>query len=211
VPVRNHARRIGRPAAAISAATRARILAGARLAFAASGYGQASNRQIAAAAGITPSALYHWFDSKAALYAAVQGDSIALLLDAYSAAAARETTAVGRLCAALEANVALNRDHPGLAEFLAHAPLEIRRHPELAAAVGDAGIEVARLFRDWVADGVRTRELPPDLDVAATVGLISALGFGLAWLRGTVAEAARHDAMLRRAQDLLRGSLLQRK
>lgn len=207
VSSRSHARRIGRPAAAISAETRARLLAGARRAFATWGYGRASNREIATTAGVTPPALYHWFDSKAALYGAVYADSIALLLEAYRDAAARCTTCVDRLCAALAANVALNHDHPGLAEFLANAPLEISRHPELAAAVTDVGTSVSRLFRSWIEDGVRAGELDRELDVAATVGVVTALSFGLAWLRGTLADPAQHDAMLRHAELLVRGTL----
>ncbi|MEW6271949.1 MAG: TetR/AcrR family transcriptional regulator [Thermodesulfobacteriota bacterium] len=207
---RMHARRIGRPSAAVSAATRARILAAARCAFASAGYGQASNRQIAAAAGITPPALYHWFDSKAALFAAVQSDSIALLLEAYRAAAASAATCVDRLCAAFAANASLNREHPGLAEFLASAPLDIRRHPELARTVTDVGTTIPRLFRGWIEEGVRTGELHPELDVGAAVGVVTALSFGLAWLRGTVPDPAEHDAMLRHAERLIRGTLFRK-
>jgi AcrR family transcriptional regulator len=60
---RTAVRRAGRPAASESGETRARILRAVREAFAAGGYRRASNQAIAAAAGVTPNALYHQIDS----------------------------------------------------------------------------------------------------------------------------------------------------
>lgn len=54
-----------------STATRTRILAVARAAFARDGYGATSLDRIAAEAGVTKGALYHHYDGKEALFAAV--------------------------------------------------------------------------------------------------------------------------------------------
>ena len=135
---RSKRRPVGRPAAAESAETRARILSAAREHFAASGYARAGNQAIAAAADVTPTALYHYFASKADLFAAAHEAALAVLLDAYRAAVASTGDAVEQLCAIVATNADLNRAHPGLAEFLALAPLEAQRHPELAAKIGSA-------------------------------------------------------------------------
>jgi len=203
-------RRLGRPAAVESGETRARILRAARESFAAGGYRRASNQAIAAAAGVTPNALYHYFASKADLFAAAYEAALAVLLDAYHGAAAGSSEPVEQLCALVEANAALNRAHPGLAEFLATAPLEARRHPELAAKLGSGGDEIARLLREILETGVRNGRLSRALDLDAAVTLLTAASFGLAWIHGVLPSAEAHEAALRAFQSLLRGELLSR-
>jgi AcrR family transcriptional regulator len=201
-------RRLGRPAAVESGETRARILRAAREAFAAGGYRRASNQAIAAAAGVTPNALYHYFASKADLFAAAHEASLAVLLEAYRAAVAGASEPVEQLCALVEANATLNRAHPGLAEFLAIAPLEARRHPELAARLGARGDEISRLLRELLAGGVGSGRLDPALDVEAAVAFLTAASFGLAWIHGVLPSPEAHEAALRAFQSLLRGRLL---
>ena len=203
-------RRPGRPSAAASAETRERILRAACARFALSGYDRARNQEIAQAAGVTSAALYHYFDSKAALFAAAWGYGLALVLSAYRAAAAGGGGAVERLCRMVEANVALNRAHPGLADFLALAPVEARRDPELGARVGALGAEVPALFAEVLAEGVARGELPAELEVESAVHLIVAASYGLSWFRGLLPSREAHDAALRAFQALLRGALLQR-
>jgi len=203
-------RRLGRPAAVESTETRARILRAARERFAAGGYRRTSNQAIAAAAGVTPTALYHYFASKADLFAAAHEAALAVLLEAYREAVGRSAEPVEQLCAVIEANVALNRAHPGLAEFLALAPLEARRHPELAAKLGARGDEISRLLREVLEAGVRSGRLPRALPVDAAVALLTAASFGLAWIHGVLPSAEAHEAALRAFQSLLRGELLSR-
>src|SRR5579863_2996387 len=64
-------RGVGRPAGAEVDATRARIVAAARDRFALLGYAATSNRDVAAAAGVTHGTVYHYFKTKRALFAAV--------------------------------------------------------------------------------------------------------------------------------------------
>jgi AcrR family transcriptional regulator len=204
-------RPLGRPAAALSGETRARILRAARESFTAGGYRRASNQAIAAAAGVTPNALYHYFASKADLFAAAHAAALAVLLDAYRAAVAGSHEPVEQLCALIETNVTLNRAHPGLAEFLATAPLEARRHPELAAKLAARGDEVSALLREILEAGVRAGRLPRGLDVGATVAFLTAASFGLAWIHGVLPSAEAHEAALRAFQSLLRGELISRR
>lgn len=199
--------RAGRPSAAASAATRARILRAARRAFAARGYARARNREIAEAAGVTSPALYHWFASKADLFAAVHAECLAILLGAYREAAAAPVGCAGRLAAIVRANARLDRAHPGLAAFLALAPVEIARSPELARRVGDAGAEIPALLRAVLEEGVRAGELPADLDLPAAEAMLVAASFGMAWMRDQVGGPARHEAMLEAFARLLEAGL----
>ena len=76
-------RKRGRPRASIGAETRGRILKAARVCFAAYGYSDASNKQIADEAGLTPAAIYNHFDSKSQLFAAAVEDAQRAFLDSW--------------------------------------------------------------------------------------------------------------------------------
>ena len=176
--------------------------------FAVGGYGATGNKQIAEAAGVTSPALYHYFDSKAELYAAVHDHGLETVLGAYREALARHDHCLDQLCAVVEASIALNRDHPGLAEFLAVAPLELQRHPELAARLKVSGEEVRAVFRTLLEQGVARGELARGLEVETVVDLLTATSFGLHCFFGPLEKPVQHRAVLRAFQALLRGSLL---
>ncbi|HVH08113.1 MAG TPA: TetR/AcrR family transcriptional regulator [Myxococcota bacterium] len=200
-------RRAGRPAATPSAETRERILRAACERFAAAGYSHARNAEIAEAAGVTSAALYHYFDSKAALFAATYGHYLEVILAAYRAASAAPEGAVAKLGAMVRTNVALNREHPGLAGFFAFAPLELMRHPELAKLAGErGGVELTSLFRGVLEEGVRRGELPKRLPVAAVVQLLVATSYGLSWSHG-ISTPAQHDVVMGAFEALLEGTL----
>lgn len=176
--------------------------------FAAGGYGPTSNKQIAAAAGVTSPALYHYFESKAALYGAVHDHGLEAVLAAYRDALARHERCLDQLCAIVDASIELNRAHPGLAEFLAVAPLELQRHPELASRLRVSGAEVRDVFRQVLERGQARGELAPELEVETVVDLLTATSFGLHCFFGPLSKPAQHRAVLRAFQALLRGSLL---
>jgi AcrR family transcriptional regulator len=67
----DRAPKIRRTQAERTAATRALLIGAARKLFADNGFGAVSTQQIVEAAGVTRGALYHQFDDKAALFAAV--------------------------------------------------------------------------------------------------------------------------------------------
>jgi AcrR family transcriptional regulator len=159
---------------------------------------------------VTSAALYHYYDSKAELFAATYRRGLTLIASTYREAAASQSGAVARLCAMVESNVALNREHPGLADFLAIAPLELKHHPELAALAGAAGLEVPDLFREVLLGGVQSGELAPDLPVDSAVHLLTAASYGLSWFHSLLPSAAEHDAVTRAFQTLLQGRLLRR-
>jgi AcrR family transcriptional regulator len=201
-------KRAGRPAAAESQETRERIVRAALRSFAVSGYGRTGNKQIAEVAGVTSPALYHYFDSKAELYAAVHDHGLETVLRAYREALARHAHCLDQLCAIVEASIALNRDHPGLAEFLAVAPRELQRHPELAARLRVSGEEVRAVFRTLLEQGVARGELSRGLEVETVVDLLTATSFGLHCFYGPLEKPDQHRAVLQAFQALLRGSLL---
>ncbi|MDJ0850266.1 MAG: TetR/AcrR family transcriptional regulator [Myxococcota bacterium] len=200
----------GRPAAADSAETRARILDAARQRFAASGYGRARIQGIAEHAGVTTTAVYHYFDSKAELYGAVYAAGVDVLVNAYREAAAAAAGTVEKLCAVFGANAELNRRLPGLAEFLAGAPMEIQRHPELAGTLPERGSEVVAVFHAILDEGLARGELRPEVPREALANLMIAASYGLSWAHGALPAPEEHEAVLAAFQQLLRGQLLPR-
>src|SRR3954447_582900 len=100
----------GRPRDVDSAATRRDLLDGARRIFARDGYGATTNRSIALEVGITTGAIYHYFPSKADLYAAVYEQVQDIVHDRFEAAIRDTGSLTERFGRALRAAVELNRD-----------------------------------------------------------------------------------------------------
>lgn len=198
---RNRGVRLGRPPAGDSAVTRARIADAARAAFADLGYAATTNKVVAAGAGVTTGALYHYFGSKLELYVAVHDDVHETVLARFEAAVAPVDSFVGRLDALFEAAHQLNRDDPTLARFLGSVRVDARRHPELAGALRRR----TRFYDDLVDTGVRTGEIRPG-DRDAVRALVRTVLVGLT---DAVSERpAEHRAAIDALKGLLAGTLL---
>src|ERR1700728_267640 len=132
---KTRAPRIGRPRGATSDLTRARILRAARDCFARAGYAGTTNKDIADRAGITAAAIYQYFDSKTALYAATVRDAQAELVPEFERAIAEETSSRAAFRALLAASARLHTRDPSLAAFLSSLPVEMKREPSVAQAM----------------------------------------------------------------------------
>jgi AcrR family transcriptional regulator len=151
VAVADTPRRPGRPSDADSAATRARILEAALHAFADEGYDATTNKKIAKAAGVTATALYHYFPSKSEIYRATSEavyDRLATIFRSGNLDGAPLAERMERIMAMLDAARASDRSVVG---FIVGLNDEARRRPEIAAALRPAqtGLvaEVAALVR----------------------------------------------------------------
>ena len=94
------------------AATREDIDSVAVELFARLGYHATSMRAIAAAAGIQPAAIYHWYSSKEALLIHLQDDFMDRLTEKVEAAMAAEERPALRLAAAVREHVVFHGLHP---------------------------------------------------------------------------------------------------
>ncbi len=167
--------RLGRPPASDSADTRRRILHSARLAFALKGYGESTNRSVAADVGVTAGAIYHYFGSKLDLYVAVHDDVQRTINERYEVAITEPPTFRAKLDAVLDVSHELNDEDPTLAQFLGAVRVDMRRHPELAKALKRAASERGRFFDRIVDDGVATGEIAPADREAVSVLLTTIL------------------------------------
>lgn len=152
-------RRLGRPRDTDSSETRARILGLGREMFSLRGYEVTTNRDIATEVGITPGALYHYFESKLDLYLAVNDDVESLMLARLRDSIASRTSFVDRVEAILDESLAMNLFDPSLARFVGTVRVDARRHPELALALRLRDDRLVRFFGNLVDDGVESGEI----------------------------------------------------
>lgn len=152
-------KRLGRPPATDSGDTKRRILDIAREMFSVHGYEVATNRDIAAAAGITSGALYHYFGSKLDLYLAVHEDVQAGVYESFSNATMNLETFTEMFLAVLEVAHDMNENDPSVARFVGAVRVDAQRHPEMAAALLPRS-EQREVFLTRLIDiGVKTGEI----------------------------------------------------
>lgn len=198
-------KRLGRPPDTDSAETRRRILDTARARFAASGYESATNRALAAEVGITAGALYHYFGSKLDLYVAVNDDVWEHLDDTLGVAVDRADGFVGKFEALLDMAHTLNEQDPTLAAFVGSIRSDMRRHPEIAEALGDDVRRGNDLLARVVKAGVASGEIDPanrpyvmEYVITILVGLTD----------GVSHDADRHQRTIDSIKMMLHGALV---
>ena len=183
---------VGRPPATDSAATRRRIMVGARACFSRHGYERTTNKDIAAAAGITAGAIYHYFPSKQDLFVAVWRDMQATVLEGFEAALEGRETLPEKVKAIMDVAADLHAKDRSLAAFVAFAPIEIQRHEELRREIGDDALVMVRYFDKLVRDS--RRDLAPGVDVESVVNLLVAVASGLSQFGAVTRTARAHRA-----------------
>lgn len=174
-------KRLGRPPDTTSDETRQRILAAARECFSKYGYSKTTNKDIAQAADITTGAIYHYFESKQALFAEVTNEVSRVVFDEFERVVTDEPTFIDQFRALLDAASKLHAEDPSLARFSAIYPIEAQRHPELAVVLDpmQAG-RAATFFQDLAREAAERGDLPDDLPAEDVGNMIGAVTLGLA-------------------------------
>ena len=201
-------RPLGRPRDGESTATRERVLTAAREAFARVGYAATTNKTIAEAAGLTANALYHYYPSKADLYAAVYGEVQDIVQRSFEDDLSTHDRFLDRFAATLDASVRLNRLDPSITGFVVNVPYETQRHPELLELLQPYRAKRQSMPGRMVADAVASGELAADVDPAAVRDLLNAVFSGLARLHNHVCDTERHARAVEAMKKLLAGELI---
>lgn len=172
-------RRLGRPVDTDSTDTRDRIVARARDRFATEGFEGTTNKAIADDAGVSSTALYHYFPSKADLYVAVC-DSISIeLAEVCARAKAQDATLESRLSALFAEVGTLGLRTPSTVGFIAGISAVVRKHPEVSRGTDAIGSRFRSLVVDLVATaqdkgtfaGGSSSEALADVVIAVLAGL----------------------------------------
>jgi len=202
-------RRRGRPPGQRSEETRARILRAARVRFGRCGYARTSLADIAATAEITPRAIYHYVESKPALFAEAAAVVYARFAQEIEARVLCRTDTRGRVHGLVDVFRALYAEDPSLVAFLSLSVLEADRNPELAEALPPGLGDHVGMNRALVTMGLERGEIAPDIDPDGAVALIQVFGAGLT----LIANGERGDeylAMLDVMDRLLDGTVFVR-
>jgi AcrR family transcriptional regulator len=197
-------RRLGRPPAAESGATRDRILHAAREAFADLGYSATTNKALADNADVTTGAIYHYFDSKLDLYRAVNDEAQEFVYARFEAALADADNFVEGVENLLDMAWELNHSDPSLARFLGAVRIDVRRNPELRGMFKPATIRRERLILALADIGVATGELAA-ADRDRTVALLRAVLVGLVDVSD---DAVAHLQAIDAFKALIKGDLV---
>jgi AcrR family transcriptional regulator len=197
--------RLGRPPSTDSADTRRRLLDIARIAFAERGFDAATNRNLGLEAGITAGAIYHYFGSKLDLYAAVHEDVHGRVYSAMRDAVQPHATFRAQIDAILDSSHEMNKLDPSLAQFLGSVRVDMRRNPELAAALREASLDGQRFFDNVVEHGVSTGEIAA-ADRVRVAALVRTLLVGLT--DGVSSNVAAQSTAIDAIKLLLDGALI---
>ncbi|BBY54941.1 TetR/AcrR family transcriptional regulator [Mycolicibacillus koreensis] len=192
----------GRPAGTDSTDTRQRVIAAACRCFAQSGYGPATTSQIAELAGVTAGSVHYHFGSKSKLFAAVCDHVYGEIIERATRAVSGAMSVRGVLQAVLGESMHINHELPDFAGFVAAAPVDARRHPELADAFGAQGVRMIASLTDAVQRGQAGGLIPDDEDPAQIAWMISAIVDGFA-RAAAVADPVQMDVLNRLFETLL--------
>lgn len=202
------ASKVGRPRDGDSAETRRRILQAARIRFARDGFRATTNRLIAADVGITSGAIYHYVDSKAALYADVYCETIDALYTEFERVATQHDTLFEQYGAVLRRACELQMDDPSITGFIVAVAQETQRHPDLLELLTPQRGRHSRFFSALVSGAAARGELAPDLDQRALSDLLGAVLTGLARMSAAAGDPARYTAAVDVLERFLDGSML---
>jgi AcrR family transcriptional regulator len=200
--------RVGRPTAGNSDETRRLIVQAARQRFARDGYRATTNKLIAADVGITPTAIYHYVDSKAALYAAVYCDTIDRVYTEFEHAAAGEAHLLARFSGVLRRANEMQLEDPSIAGFIVAVAQETQRHPDLLALMGPQRGRHQRFFAGLVAEAAAAGELHPDVDQTGLADLLGAVLSGLARMTSVAGDPRRYTAAVDSLERFFDGTLV---
>lgn len=195
----------GRPAGGSSEVTYERIISAARRIFSERGYAAAQNRAVAELAEVTSSSLYHYFDSKLALYVAVFTDAESVVAGRYRRAVRDDAEPVDNIGAVLDAARALHEEDPSIPSFLAGVPIEMRNHPEVSEAIAQCEVTTAGVLIE-IFEGAQQRDLlGPEVNAYGMAAVLFAATTGIALFAQTPLGFT-YDEMIRALGQIVDGS-----
>lgn len=174
--------------------------------FAEQGFTATTNKEIATRVGITAGAIYHYFPSKAELFAAVHDEVQLHMAETFEKALIGRSGVIDTLLAILDAAIDMNRHDPSIANFLFGASREIRNHPELRKLLRKRGAGTVMFIQRVVDDGVRAGEITEEQRRGVEDMMGSVLN-GLARFASVSGDAERHAGAVEAFKQLVEGTL----
>ena len=167
--------RRGRPKGRDSAETRIGIINAAREEFTAHGFAGASVATIASKADLAPSAVYHYFGGKVALYEEVFDATNMVVWDVIREAGTQHETLFENVQSVLQLTITMSPEIRRYSDFLALMPMETTLHAEFVHMLEHRNKMQDGLFGTLAEQGLRTGELAGFDEESATEMLRSLL------------------------------------
>jgi len=146
--------------------------------FARRGYNATSMRAIAAAAGVQPAAIYHWYSSKEAILVQLQDDFMERLTEKVVTAMERHDRPALRLAAAVREHVMFHGVHR-LAAFVTDSEIRALTEGPRRALIAKRD-DYQAIFSEMIRDGIRDDSLrASDAQVATHAILLQCTGVAL--------------------------------
>lgn len=193
-------RKLGRPADTDSTDTRDRIVECACQRFAAEGFEGTTNKEIAATAGVSSAALYHYFPSKADLYIAVCDSISETFVGVFDRSQASAPDLESRMVSLFKEVSVLGADSPAIVGFITGISAVVRKHPEVARGTDAFGARFRSMIIRLIETADESEVVLRGASVASFADLTASVlaGLGRMSARG---DQARHvaaaDAFLR--------------
>jgi AcrR family transcriptional regulator len=166
--------------ASADSTSRQAIIDAATKAFARHGFDATTNKMIAKDAGVAPGLLYHYFDSKEALFAAVYADITRYRYERSSAVLRSQVSFSGKIEALARDLVEMWKHDNPYVEFHARTLYESRHEARLTEALAAARQETEQLWRSIVEEAKMRGDLPLSVPTAAAVDMC------MGWFTGVV-------------------------
>ncbi len=131
------------------------------------------------------------------------------MFEAGVAAAANETSLLGKLSSFMNGMLAAHRESDSAAAFLVTSMLESFRHPELKNDDYTPREDVRQFLSTAVSEAVANGELSDEADASALVEMLLVLMFGMGFYAGFVGTDTEVSAVLDKLQRLLSNELWQ--
>jgi AcrR family transcriptional regulator len=163
---------------------------------------------IAADVGITSGAIYHYVESKAALYAAVYCDIVDHVYTEFESVASEHHHLLAQFSAVLHRANELQIGDPSITGFIVAVAQETQRHPDLLALLKPQRGRHAQFFGELVGQAVERGELEADVDAAALADLLGAVLGGLARMSAAAGDPMRYAAAVEVLERFFDGSLV---
>lgn len=169
------------------------------------GFERATNRDVAAAAGVTAAAIYQYFDSKTELYLAAVSETIDELIPRVREIVATQPSARAALAEMVREMMSAERRNVASSTFLSTIPIEMQRHPAIARGLLASPGSFFNVVLEVVGKGVRKNEIAADKAERVLAIMIAAL-IGLS-VHSTTVGGPHSEAATQGFIDLLEGKL----
>lgn len=170
-PVKTMSRGGDSARASSDSTTRQAIIEAAAKAFARRGFDATTNKMIAKNAGVAPGLLYHYFDSKEALFAAVYADITRYRYERSSAVLRSQVTFSGKIEALARDLVEMWKQDDPYLEFHARTLYESHQETRRTEALAAARQETEQLWASIVEEAKVRGDLPLSVPTSAVVDM----------------------------------------